>query len=79
MWSNELRGDPERCHDICIFQGAQSDLREEELMKPIHLTPILASLDIDVGGAVSGRVLENGTAPSYLRVLRTCNDMKDVG
>ena len=62
MWSNELRGDPERCHDICISQGVQSDLREEELMKPSHLTPILASFSINGGGALSGRVLGNGIA-----------------
>ena len=59
---NEVRGDLEKCHDICIFQEAQSDLREEKLMKPSHLTPILASLDIDGGGVVRGRVLGNGTA-----------------
>lgn len=29
------------------FQKAGSDLREEELMKPSHLKPILTSLDTD--------------------------------
>ena len=44
MGPNEMRDDAKRCHDTCIFLGAQPDLREKELRKHNHSHPTLASM-----------------------------------